>query len=240
MITGKGLRRRARPSRCRARRPAAPRERAPSRGRARDPRCAPAPSGSRSRCAPRSRPSDFVSALLHQNTFQETPALPRRLLHERYAGSAPPDRVMGGMARAFGLPHRPVHPHARRREELFLTDLFRRIIFGDRFVARTHAWRGAAPAHRARAHRLARPSPLITVPAVSELHQELRARTRARGIWRPPSTGTRLARSRPKLNPPRAAPAAPPMSSSKWKKAARRSACALGHITIETRLRRWE
>lgn len=79
--------------------------------------------------------ADFVSALLRKNTFQETPLFRGAYLTSGTQEGTPLDRVMGGMARAFGLRTDQSIPARVDAKSYFLTDLFRRIIFADRFVA---------------------------------------------------------------------------------------------------------
>ena len=85
--------------------------------------------------AARAALADFVSALLRKNNFQETPLFRGAYFTSGTQEGAPLDRVMGGMARAFGLRTDTSIPARVDAKSYFLTDLFRRIIFGDRFVA---------------------------------------------------------------------------------------------------------
>ena len=80
--------------------------------------------------------SDFIGALLRKNNFQETPLFRGAYFTSGTQEGLPLDRVMGGMVRAFGL--RLTVPDTGPRTDAksyFLTDLFRRVIFPDRFVA---------------------------------------------------------------------------------------------------------
>lgn len=80
--------------------------------------------------------AEFVGALLRKNSFQETPLFRGAYFTSGTQEGLPLDRVMGGMVRAFGL--RMTVPEAGPRADAksyFLTDLFRRVIFPDRFVA---------------------------------------------------------------------------------------------------------
>ncbi|MCW5834343.1 MAG: type VI secretion system membrane subunit TssM [Labilithrix sp.] len=80
--------------------------------------------------------AEFVGALLRKNNFQETPLFRGAYFTSGTQEGLPLDRVMGGMVRAFGL--RMTAPDAGPRADAksyFLTDLFRRVIFPDRFVA---------------------------------------------------------------------------------------------------------
>ena len=78
---------------------------------------------------------DFVGALLRKNNFQETPLFRGAYFTSGTQEGAPLDRVMGGMARAFGLRTDLSIPPRVDAKSYFLTDLFRRVIFGDRNVA---------------------------------------------------------------------------------------------------------
>jgi type VI secretion system protein ImpL len=85
--------------------------------------------------------SEFIGALLRKNTFQETPLFRGAYFTSGTQEGRPMDRVMAGMQRAFGLkmtgsiePHQ-VQPAATDAKSYFLTDLFRRVIFADQFVA---------------------------------------------------------------------------------------------------------
>lgn len=80
--------------------------------------------------------AEFVGALLRKNTFQETPLFRGVYFTSGTQEGRPLDRVMAGMARAFGLRSAiPDTTTAVDSKSYFLTDLFRRIIFPDRFVA---------------------------------------------------------------------------------------------------------
>ncbi|MDB4939210.1 MAG: IcmF-related protein [Labilithrix sp.] len=81
--------------------------------------------------------TEFVSALLRKNTFQETPLFRGVYFTSGTQEGRPLDRVMGGMVRAFGLRAQSmpdVGPRADAKS-YFLTDVFRRVVFADRFVA---------------------------------------------------------------------------------------------------------
>lgn len=79
--------------------------------------------------------TEFVGALLRKNNFQETPLFRGAYFTSGTQEGAPMDRVMGGMARAFGLRTDLTVPPRVDAKSYFLTDLFRRVIFGDRNVA---------------------------------------------------------------------------------------------------------
>lgn len=80
--------------------------------------------------------TELIGALFRRNSFQETPLFRGAYFTSGTQEGLPLDRVMGGMARAFGL--RTTTPDVAPRADAksyFLTDLFRRVIFPDRFVA---------------------------------------------------------------------------------------------------------
>lgn len=80
--------------------------------------------------------AEFTSALLRKNSFQETPLFRGAYFTSGTQEGLPLDRVLAGMVRAFGL--RLTVPDVGPRTDAksyFLTDLFRRVIFPDRFVA---------------------------------------------------------------------------------------------------------
>lgn len=80
--------------------------------------------------------AEFVGALLRKNTFQETPLFRGVYFTSGTQEGRPLDRVMAGMARAFGLRMSlPDTTTATDSKSYFLTDLFRSVIFPDRFVA---------------------------------------------------------------------------------------------------------
>jgi type VI secretion system protein ImpL len=81
--------------------------------------------------------AEFVGALLRKNSFQETPVFRGAYFTSGTQEGRPMDRVVAGMARAFGLRHGsvPDTEQAVDAKSYFLTDLFRRVIFPDRFVA---------------------------------------------------------------------------------------------------------
>jgi type VI secretion system protein ImpL len=80
--------------------------------------------------------AEFIGALLRKNTFQETPLFRGAYFTSGTQEGRPLDRVMAGMVRAFGL-RVAAQEQAPRADakSYFLTDLFRNVIFPDRFVA---------------------------------------------------------------------------------------------------------
>jgi type VI secretion system protein ImpL len=82
--------------------------------------------------------ADFVGALLRKNNFQETPLFRGAYFTSGTQEGRPLDRVMSGMVRAFGLRVGGAGeqaPAAADAKSYFLTDLFRKVIFPDQFVA---------------------------------------------------------------------------------------------------------
>lgn len=82
--------------------------------------------------------AEFVGALLRKNSFQETPLFRGVYFTSGTQEGRPLDRVMAGMQRAFGLrsaSSTSPQPSAADAKSYFLTDLFRRVIFPDQFVA---------------------------------------------------------------------------------------------------------
>ncbi|MBX3231381.1 MAG: type VI secretion system membrane subunit TssM [Labilithrix sp.] len=83
--------------------------------------------------------AEFIGALLRKNTYQETPLFRGVYFTSGTQEGRPMDRVMAGMQRAFGLrvggSVEPPMPAAADAKSYFLTDLFRRVIFPDQFVA---------------------------------------------------------------------------------------------------------
>lgn len=81
--------------------------------------------------------TEFVNALLRKNTFQETPLFRGVYFTSGTQEGRPLDRVMGGMVRAFGLRAQSIADVGPRADakSYFLTDVFRKVVFPDRFVA---------------------------------------------------------------------------------------------------------
>jgi type VI secretion system protein ImpL len=80
--------------------------------------------------------ADFVGALLRKNSYQETPLFRGVYFTSGTQEGRPLDRLMAGMMRAFGLRAGAGEPAQRAdAKSYFLTDLFRHVIFADRFVA---------------------------------------------------------------------------------------------------------
>jgi type VI secretion system protein ImpL len=80
--------------------------------------------------------TEFIGALLRHNNFQETPLFRGAYFTSGTQEGLPLDRVMGGMARAFGLRLSTEATQPRvEGKSYFLTELFRGVIFPDRFVA---------------------------------------------------------------------------------------------------------
>jgi type VI secretion system protein ImpL len=90
--------------------------------------------------------SELVGVLLRKNTFQETPLFRGVYFTSGTQEGRPLDRVIGAMARAFGLRQSPDSETtasgkpAADAKSYFLTELFSKVIFPDQFVAgRTRA-----------------------------------------------------------------------------------------------------
>ena len=81
--------------------------------------------------------SELVGVLLRKNTFQETPLFRGVYFTSGTQEGRPLDRVLSGMARAFGLraPTLPDIEPAADAKSYFLTDLFAKVVFPDQFVA---------------------------------------------------------------------------------------------------------
>ena len=87
----------------------------------------------------RSNLNEFIGALFAKNTYQETPIFRGVYFTSGTQEGRPMDRVLGSMARAFGLrPQAEVAPSAEQAKEAksyFVTDLFKKIVFPDQNVA---------------------------------------------------------------------------------------------------------
>lgn len=83
--------------------------------------------------------TDFLGTLFRRNTFQETPIFRGMYFSSGTQEGRPLDRVMAGMARAFGLRSGPSEEEGQagpvEPKSYFLTDLFRRVMFPDQNVA---------------------------------------------------------------------------------------------------------
>lgn len=81
--------------------------------------------------------SEFIGALLGKNAFQETPLFRGVYFTSGTQEGLPLDRVMAGMARAFGLRPQsvPEAGPAVDAKSYFLTELFGKVIFPDQHVA---------------------------------------------------------------------------------------------------------
>ncbi len=85
----------------------------------------------------RSNLAEFIGALFQKNTFQETPIFRGVYFTSGTQEGRPMDRVLGSMARAFGL--RPQAAEAteapKESKSYFVTDLFKKVCFPDQNVA---------------------------------------------------------------------------------------------------------
>lgn len=80
--------------------------------------------------------SEFIGALFQKNTFQETPIFRGVYFSSGTQEGRPMDRVLGAMARAFGLrPQDQVQEAPKESKSYFVTDLFRKVAFPDANVA---------------------------------------------------------------------------------------------------------
>src|SRR5262249_46130221 len=99
--------------------------------------------------AARERVGQFLGELFQRNPYQDAPIFRGFYFTSGTQEGRPIDRVMGEMARAFGLRARALDDSAERRSErksYFLRDLFVRVIFPDQELA----GRGAQLASRER------------------------------------------------------------------------------------------
>jgi type VI secretion system protein ImpL len=86
----------------------------------------------------RSNLAEFVGGLFQKNTFQETPIFRGVYFTSGTQEGRPMDRVLGSMARAFGLRPQdtPATDQAKTESKsYFVTDLFRKVAFPDQNVA---------------------------------------------------------------------------------------------------------
>ncbi len=83
----------------------------------------------------RANVEDLVRIVFAPNTFQESPLFRGFYLTSGTQEGRPIDRVIGGMARAFGLQVGEVGQEPREPKSYFVTDLFRRVVFPDQNIA---------------------------------------------------------------------------------------------------------
>ena len=81
--------------------------------------------------------TEFIGALFQKNTFQETPIFRGIYFSSGTQEGRPMDRVLGSMARAFGLRPQSLEAAEQPKESksYFVTDLFKRVVFPDQNVA---------------------------------------------------------------------------------------------------------
>jgi len=81
--------------------------------------------------------SEFVGALFQKNTYQETPIFRGFYFTSGTQEGRPMDRILGGMAKAFGLQQQQQQAHEQPKEQksYFVTDLLRKVAFPDQHVA---------------------------------------------------------------------------------------------------------
>ena len=78
----------------------------------------------------------FLSVLFRENAYQETPVLRGAYFTSGTQEGRPLDRVMAGMAQAFGLAFDPGPPAAATEpKSYFLTDMFQKVVFKDSHIA---------------------------------------------------------------------------------------------------------
>jgi len=97
--------------------------------------------------------TEFIGALFEKNTFQDTPIFRGIYFSSGTQEGRPMDRVLGSMARAFGLRPQALEAAEQPKESksYFVTDLFKRVVFPDQNVAA----RTAREMRRQRLRRLA-------------------------------------------------------------------------------------
>ncbi len=81
--------------------------------------------------------NEFIGALFAKNTYQETPIFRGVYFTSGTQEGRPMDRVLGSMARAFGLrPQAEAAPEQpKEAKSYFVTDLFKKVVFPDQNVA---------------------------------------------------------------------------------------------------------
>ncbi len=77
----------------------------------------------------------FVRALFQRNTFQENPLFRGYYLTSGTQEGRPFARVIGGMARAFGIRAPDFHQAPTEAKSYFVTDVFRQVVFPDQDIA---------------------------------------------------------------------------------------------------------
>ena len=77
----------------------------------------------------------FIALLFQRNTYQENPVFRGFYLTSGTQEGIPIDRVLGGMARAFGLRRPQAVGGQAQPKSYFVTDLFKRVIFPDQDLA---------------------------------------------------------------------------------------------------------
>jgi type VI secretion system protein ImpL len=81
--------------------------------------------------------AEFVGALFQKNTYQETPIFRGFYFTSGTQEGRPMDRILGGMAKAFGLQQQQatVNEQPKEQKSYFVTDLLRKVVFPDQHVA---------------------------------------------------------------------------------------------------------
>ncbi|GAC1393879.1 MAG: type VI secretion system membrane subunit TssM [Polyangiales bacterium] len=111
----------------------------------------------------RSNLAEFLGALFQKNTFQETPIFRGVYFTSGTQEGRPMDRVLGAMARAFGLRPADAPTDApKESKSYFVTDLFRKVAFPDQNVAA----RTSRESRRQRLRRIAYASAAVLIAAM--------------------------------------------------------------------------
>ncbi len=79
--------------------------------------------------------ADFISAMFEQTTQDDQPIFRGFYFSSGTQEGSPVDRVLGSLARAFGLPPRLGPETPSEPKSYFVTDLFRRVVFPDQNIA---------------------------------------------------------------------------------------------------------
>ncbi len=77
----------------------------------------------------------FVEELFRQNAFQENPMFRGFYVTSGTQEGAPLQRIMGNMARALGIRQVPTQAPRTEARSYFVTDVFRRVVFPDQYLA---------------------------------------------------------------------------------------------------------
>lgn len=83
----------------------------------------------------RSNLEQFVEELFRQNAFQENPMFRGFYFTSGTQEGTPLQRIMGNMARALGIRQPPAQGPRTEARSYFVTDVFRRVVFPDQYLA---------------------------------------------------------------------------------------------------------